>query len=75
MWNLKNDSNELIYKTETDSHTSKTNFWLPKGEGDERDKLVIWDQQIQTTMYTTDKQQGPTVQDRELYSMSYNFHL
>ena len=33
MWNLtfKNDTNELIYKTETDSQISKTNLWLPKG--------------------------------------------
>ena len=34
MWNLKkNDTNELIYKIETDSQTSKTNLWLPKGKG------------------------------------------
>ena len=26
-----------------------------------RDKLGVWDQQIQTTIYKTDKQQGPTV--------------
>ena len=34
MWNLilKNDTNELIYKTETDSQISKTNLWLPKGK-------------------------------------------
>ena len=32
MWNLKNDTNELIYKTETDSETQKTNLWLPKGK-------------------------------------------
>ena len=33
MWNLKNSyTNELIYKTETDSHTLKTNLWLPKWE-------------------------------------------
>ena len=31
---LKYDTNELIYKTETDSQTSKTNLWLPKGKGD-----------------------------------------
>ena len=34
MWNLKkkkNDTNELIYKI--DSQTSKTNLWLPKGKG------------------------------------------
>ena len=27
----KNDTNELIYKTETDSQTQKTEVWLPKG--------------------------------------------
>ena len=26
----KKDTNELIYKTETDSQTQKTNLWLPK---------------------------------------------
>ena len=34
MWNLifKNDINELIYKTATDSQISKTNLWSPKGK-------------------------------------------
>ena len=33
MWDLKkNDTNELIYKTEADSQTQKTNLWLPKGK-------------------------------------------
>ena len=31
MWNLKNNTNESIYKTETDSQTQKTDF--PKGKG------------------------------------------
>ena len=36
MWNLKkNDTNELIYKTETDSQTLKENVWLPKGKKQE----------------------------------------
>ena len=26
MWNLKNNTNELIYKTETDSQTQETNM-------------------------------------------------
>ena len=32
MWNLKKkkDTKELIYKTETDSQTLKTNLWLRK---------------------------------------------
>ena len=33
MWNRKNDTSELIYKTGTDSWTLKTNLWLPKGKG------------------------------------------
>ena len=33
LWNLKYDTNELIYQRETDSQTWKTNLWLPKGEG------------------------------------------
>ena len=33
IWNLKNDTNELIYKTETDSQTAKINLWLPKEKG------------------------------------------
>ena len=34
MWNLilKNDTNELIYKTETELQVLKTNLWLPKGK-------------------------------------------
>ena len=39
----KNDTNELIYKTETDSQTSKTNLWLPNGKHGGRDKLGVWD--------------------------------
>ena len=72
MWNLKYDTNELIYETETDSETQKTNLWLPKGKGDGRDKLGVWDQQIYTVVNKIDKQQGPTVQHRELYSISCN---
>ena len=37
MWNLKKDTNELIYKTETDSQTLKRNLQLPNGkDGGER---------------------------------------
>ena len=42
-WNLKYDTNELTYKTETDSQTEKTSLWLPKGKvGARRDKLGDW---------------------------------
>ena len=33
MWNLKNDTNELIYKTETDSQTQRTDFGCQGGGG------------------------------------------
>ena len=29
----KNDANEHIYKTETDSRTEQTKLWLPRGKG------------------------------------------
>ena len=31
----KNNTNESIYKTETDSRKQKTNLWLAKGRGNE----------------------------------------
>ena len=31
--NLKNDTKELIYKTEIDLQTQKTTLWLPKRKG------------------------------------------
>ena len=30
MWNLKIDTNELIYEKETDRQTYKINLWIPK---------------------------------------------
>ena len=33
MWNLKYDTDELIYETKADSQTQKTNLWLPVGKG------------------------------------------
>ena len=38
----KKDTNELIYETELDQQTQKTNLWLPKGNRG-RDKLGVWD--------------------------------
>ena len=44
MWDLKNNTNESIYKTERDSQIKKTNLWLSRGEeGQGRDKLGVWD--------------------------------
>ena len=43
MWNPKNNTNESIYKIETDSQTWKTNMYKPKGRRMWRDKLGVWD--------------------------------
>ena len=66
MWNLKYDTNEFIYKTENDSQIQRTDLWLPKLEAG-RDGLGIWDQQMQTSIYRMDKQQGPTVYSTKNY--------
>ena len=66
MWNLKHSTNQFIY--ETDSETQKTNLRLLRGSGG--DKLIVWDWQMQTTVYKVNKQQGPIIQDRELFSIS-----
>ena len=48
---------------------------VAKGEGEwGRDRLGDWDQQMQSILYKMDKQQGPTVEHRELYSISCDNH-
>ena len=68
----KTNTHEPTYKTgKTDSQTQKGNLWLPKRRGG-GDKSGVWNQQNQTTIYKIDQQQVPTVQHRELYSISSN---
>ena len=59
-----NDTNELIYKAETDSQTLENKLMVTKrerrGEGYEHIH----------TIYKRDQQQGPIVQHRGLYSIS-----
>ena len=50
MWNLKNDTGELIYETEIHPQVQKTNLGLPKGKGG-RDKLEAWDEHMYITGY------------------------
>ena len=51
----------------------KQTYGYPKGWGQGgRDKLGVWDQQIQTTVYKIGKQQGLADQHRKLYSISCN---
>ena len=48
----KNETNELIYETESDLQISKTDLWLPKGKCQgERDKSGAWDEHTHTTVY------------------------
>ena len=45
MWNLKYDTNELIYETETDSQTKRTDSWLSgvEGKGEQTGSLGLAD--------------------------------
>ena len=43
MWNLKNDTNELIYKTETDSDFKYKLSVTTGDRWERRDKLGVWD--------------------------------
>ena len=64
MWTPKKNADELVYKIETDTKTQKTQGYQ-KGKGG--NKLGFWDQHIYTNIHKTDKQQGPTVEHRQLY--------
>ena len=75
MWNLKITTNELIYKTETDSQRQKTSFSFPKGKRGGGGKLGVWDKQAHITIYKIDKQQGITVQHRKQPIMEKNIHI
>ena len=35
VWNLKYDTNEHVYETETDSQTQRSELWLPREWGGE----------------------------------------
>ena len=50
----------------------KQTYGCQWGKGWERNKLEVWDQQMLTVIYRIDKEQGPTVQHRELYLISCN---
>ena len=68
MWNLTNNTNELIYKTETDSQTQKTyGYQREKGW---RERSGVWDQQILHCCIQTNNPQGPTAQHKELHLIS-----
>lgn len=57
MWSLKNDTNKLTSKIETDSQKVETKITVTEGERQGRDKLGVWDKQI-TLLYTKQIHKG-----------------
>ena len=53
-------------------HREQTGGCQGGGMGWEREGVGGWGQQMWAFIYRMDKQQGPTVQHRELYSISYD---
>ena len=60
----------LFPKQKETHRLQRQTYGYQTGKGVGEGKLGVWDQQIQTTRYKIDKQQGPTVQHGELYSVS-----
>ena len=60
--------NLSMKKKQTHRHGEQT-CGSQGGEGQGRDRLGVWDQQMQTVIYRVYKQ-GPTVQHGEVYSIS-----
>ena len=55
IWNLiKNDTKELVYKTETNSQISKSNRVIKGETMGRRHKLGGWDWHMSTTIYRID---------------------
>ena len=53
-------------------HKDRNKLTVSKGEEKGKDQLGAWDQQVQMTIYKTDKQQGPPACHRRLYSKLCN---
>ena len=58
--NLKYGTNELIYKTGTDSQREQICDYQ-EGKRVGRDKWGVWKEQLHTTMHKIDKKQGPII--------------
>ena len=67
MWDLQYDTNEYICETKTSSQIQRTDLWLPWGRRVAEGKSGINRCKL---LYRNGKQQGPTVQHRELNLIS-----
>ena len=75
MWNLKYDTNEPTCRTETDPQTKRTGLWLYGGEGGGEESIGNLElTNANSYIYRMDKQQGPTVSYRKLYSISISHY-
>ena len=69
-YNLKYDTNEPMKQKLT--HIENRSVIAKRGEEQGREKLGGWGQEIQTITHRVDGQEHPTVQHRELYSISWD---
>ena len=66
----RHDTNELIYKTETDLQTKIRNLWLLEwGRMEGRGSQGVWDGCVHTAIFKMDNQQGPNVQHMKLVNV------
>ena len=72
MWNLKYDTNEPIYEIETESQTYRADLWLPRGRPFGEGWGGGWGERMWAFIYGMDKQQGPAIEHRKLYSIFYD---
>ena len=64
---------KYFFLTETDSRFYRTDLWLPEGVGvGWIGSLGLADANCFIYIYRMDEQQGPTIQHREQYSISYD---
>jgi len=72
VWNLKYDTDEPTYETETESQAQRIDLWQLMGRGWGTGGVAGWGQHMLAFIYRLDKQQGPALQHREQYSILYD---
>ena len=65
----RNDTDELIYKQKQTHKLKEQIYGCWQVRVGQMDSQGVWNQHIHTAEFKMDKQQGPTVQHRELCSM------